>query len=45
MGHFADTLALVENIKAINDPMGFRELDYRIETLYGSVRMHIAFRY
>ncbi|KPQ36818.1 MAG: 4-amino-4-deoxy-L-arabinose transferase and related glycosyltransferases of PMT family [Phormidesmis priestleyi Ana] len=32
MGHFADTLALVSNIKTINDRMGYRELDYRIET-------------
>jgi hypothetical protein len=32
MGHFADTLALAENVKAINDKMGFQDLDYRIQT-------------
>jgi 4-amino-4-deoxy-L-arabinose transferase-like glycosyltransferase len=32
MGHFADTIALAENLEAINDKMGFRDLDYRIKT-------------
>ncbi len=32
MGHFADTIALAENLEAINDKMGFRDLDYRIQT-------------
>ena len=50
MGHFADTLALADdNIKAINDQMGFRDLDYRIKTFkpgyyisIGEVNPHIA---
>ncbi|MFK8183740.1 MAG: ArnT family glycosyltransferase [Phormidesmis sp.] len=33
MGHFADSLALVtDDIKAINDEMGYQPLSYRIET-------------
>lgn len=51
MGHFADTLALAsdKNLTAINDQMGFRDLDYRISVLkpgyyvsYGAVKPSIA---
>ena len=31
MGHFADSLALATDIKAINDEMGYQPLSYRIE--------------
>lgn len=31
MGHFADSLALAADIKAINDEMGYQPLSYRIE--------------
>ncbi len=32
MGHFADTIALTaQDIKAVNDKMGFRSLEYRVE--------------
>ncbi|MGC1216159.1 MAG: glycosyltransferase family 39 protein [Phormidesmis sp.] len=32
MGHFADTIALAaQDIKAVNDKMGFRSLEYRID--------------
>jgi hypothetical protein len=31
LGHFADTLALAEDIKAVNDYMGFQPFDYRLE--------------
>ena len=33
MGHFADSLALAANIKPLNDRMGFRSLEYRLENL------------
>ncbi|MGB3298754.1 MAG: glycosyltransferase family 39 protein [Phormidesmis sp.] len=50
MGHFADTLALASNdISAINDQMGFRDLDYRISVLkpgyyvsYGKIAPSVA---
>lgn len=32
MGHFADTIALTaQDVKAVNDRMGFRSLEYRLE--------------
>lgn len=31
MGHFADSIALATDVKAINDEMGFQSLPYRIE--------------
>ncbi len=33
MGHFADSLALAADIKAINDGMGFQTFEYRLENL------------
>lgn len=33
MGHFADSLALAADIKAINDGMGFQTFEYRVENL------------
>ena len=33
MGHFADPLALTADIQPINDRMGFRSLEYRLENL------------
>lgn len=32
MGHFADSLSLAADVKAVNDEMGFQSLSYRIET-------------
>lgn len=31
MGHFADSVSLVSNIKSVNDNIGYRDLDYRIQ--------------
>ena len=51
MGHFADTIALASDnsLTAINDQMGFRDLDYRISVLkpgyyvsYGAVNPRMA---
>lgn len=31
MGHLADSISLVSDIKSVNDQIGYRDLDYRIE--------------
>jgi len=43
MGHFADTIALAaQDVKAVNDKMGFRSLEYRIENFSPSYYISIG---
>lgn len=42
MGHFADTLALTTGIRAVNDQMGFRTLNERLDQFEPVYYLHIG---